>query len=529
VKDSLPSNFSDPGFTPGARHFAALAAIVSERDETRAEAAERALARAGLPAARLALEQLSTAVAPARARWVRLVGRVARETHDAELRSRLLALLDDADDKSRRNAVIALGKIGGEGVEAGLLARLNVAPLPEQRSLVEALGKVGGPAALERLEALTSDDPELARLRDRAVVMLSRTHARSDAATELDLARGFDTPLRVVLRCRPGLAEVLQAEARSSGFTSARVTAPDRVELDLAGPLASVASLRTALDFALAVPLAGGDDGAIVRALEAPETLEALARLTRGPLRFRLAWAEGGHRRARVWRIAGELSRRHSTLINDPSDAPWEALVERDRLLWFPRGAVDRRFEYRRRDVPAASHPSIAAALARIAGVEPDDVVWDPFVGSGLELIERARLGPYRDLYGSDVDPRALDAARENLDAARVLRAHLVQADATQFAPKDVSLIITNPPMGRRVARDGTISDLIRRFVDAAARALAPAGRMVWLSPFPEKSARAFEAKRLDVHRMGAVDLGGFEAELQLVRKVTVLRSRHAG
>ena len=30
------------------------------------------------------------------------------------------------------------------------------------------------------------------------------------------------------------------------------------------------------------------------------------------------------------------------------------------------------------------------------ASARPDDVVWDPFVGSGLELIERARLGPVR-------------------------------------------------------------------------------------------------------------------------------------
>ena len=32
-----------------------------------------------------------------------------------------------------------------------------------------------------------------------------------------------------------------------------------------------------------------------------------------------------------------------------------------------------------------------SSALARAAGVQPQEVVWDPFVGSGLELIERAR------------------------------------------------------------------------------------------------------------------------------------------
>ena len=32
-----------------------------------------------------------------------------------------------------------------------------------------------------------------------------------------------------------------------------------------------------------------------------------------------------------------------------------------------------------------------------------NDLVWDPFVGSGTELCERALLGPYRALVGSDL------------------------------------------------------------------------------------------------------------------------------
>jgi predicted RNA methylase len=519
VKDALPPDIADPGFTPGARHFRALAALISERDEARAEPAERALARAGLPAARFAVAELETAVPPARARWVRLVGRIARETRDDELRATLVSLLKDGDDKSRRNAVIALGKVGGPAVEAALLGRYEHAPLPERRSLVEALGKIGGAPALGFLERIESDDPELQRLRARALVMLNRTRARSTESSEIDLSPLLASSVRVVVRCRAGLAQVLAAEAREAGLTGVRVAVRDRVELETAGPLAPVAALRTALDFAIAVPLSGSDDRAIVEALDDSARTAMLAGLTKGPLRFRLAWAEGGHRRARVWRIASELSQRGSPLINDATGAPWEAVVDGERLLWFPRGAADRRFEYRVRDVPAASHPSIAAALARVAGVEEDDVVWDPFVGSGLELVERARLGPYHRLHGTDLDHRALDAARENLRSANVERFELVEADATRFSIADVSLIITNPPMGRRVARDGSIGSLMQSFVDAAARTLGPRGRLVWLSPFPERTARAFEAKRLDVTRMGAIDLGGFEAELQHVRR----------
>src|SRR5947207_4079330 len=59
-------------------------------------------------------------------------------------------------------------------------------------------------------------------------------------------------------------------------------------------------------------------------------------------------------------------------------------------------------FRSRVADVAAASHPTIAAALARVAGTAPDEVVWDPFCGSGAELVERGRLGSARLLGTED-------------------------------------------------------------------------------------------------------------------------------
>jgi hypothetical protein len=38
---------------------------------------------------------------------------------------------------------------------------------------------------------------------------------------------------------------------------------------------------------------------------------------------------------------------------------------------------------------------------------------------------------------------------------------------------------------------------------------------MIWLSPFPDATARAASDAGLRVERLGAVDLGGFDAELQ--------------
>jgi tRNA G10 N-methylase Trm11 len=217
------------------------------------------------------------------------------------------------------------------------------------------------------------------------------------------------------------------------------------------------------------------------------------------------------------------LRKRTRDLVNDSHDARWTLRASPDgcgELHLVPRFDQDPRFAYRRADVPAASHPTIAAALARLAGVQADEVVWDPFVGSGLELVERARLGPVRELWGSDIDPRALSAARLNLDAAGLSFARLVEGSALTFAPSAPSLIVTNPPMGRRVARDGTVGDLLEGFLEHAARVLRPSGRLVWLSPLGERTRTVARRLGLQVVTGPSVDMGGFVAEVQICTRV---------
>jgi 23S rRNA G2445 N2-methylase RlmL len=275
------------------------------------------------------------------------------------------------------------------------------------------------------------------------------------------------------------------------------------------------------LRFPLAAePVRGGEapGDAVVRAVTSEPSRAVLATWTAGTPRYRLAWAEGGHRRAATWDTAAAIARAWPALVNDPTASLWEVRVEQGpdavEVALCPRALVDPRFAWRRRDVPAASHPTIAAGLALVAGARDDDVVWDPFVGSGAELVERARLGKARALRGSDVDPRALEAARENLAAAHV-DALLEQGDALDLAPEGVTLVITNPPMGRRAVRTSGLSDMLDRFVAHAAAVLVPGGRLVWIAPWPERARSSALAAGLHLERARRVDMGGFDAEMQ--------------
>jgi 23S rRNA G2445 N2-methylase RlmL len=265
-----------------------------------------------------------------------------------------------------------------------------------------------------------------------------------------------------------------------------------------------------------------------VRALGSDAAWRVFSTYTKGPIRYRVEWADAGRRRGATWNVARALARVRPELINDPVDAPWEAVIavraQRERAhvmveLW-PRGIDDPRFVYRQRLLPASSHPTIAAALARVGGVRDDDVVWDPFVGAGAELIERAYLGPYATLIGSDSSLVALEAAADNLRVAGIERAELRVGDARSFqASHAPSLVLTNPPFGRRVVRREEIADVLDAAVANIAAQLVPGGRFVWVSPMPRRTLDQAERGGLSVVHRFTVDMGGFDAEVQAFRK----------
>jgi hypothetical protein len=514
VSDDLRRALADPGYTPPRRAFPEMVTLLGHPEL--GERALRALLSAGLPAATFAAQSLSSGVSgPDASTLVRLVGRALRSHDEPELLESLVRALGSSEAEVRREAAIALGKSGRASAEPALLECLSSSDPKLLRSAVEALGKVGSERALERLAALEVP-PNLLQVVTRARLMLERSVGRDDRAQQpLLLDAALPGTRRVVLWCRPGLAELMADEAAALG---ARVVGSARAELDFSGTLSRLLELRLAQGLALAWPIASPSPEHVLQALLDPELAETLQSWTSGALRFRLEWQGAGHRRADTWRIAQGLRENHARLINDPTQAPWSIEVEHapaPRLLLKPVAAPELRFDYRVRDVPAASHPTLAAALARAGGVRESDVAWDPFTGSGVELVERGKLGPYRALHGTDLDARALAAAQLNIERAGLSGVTLEQADARTHRVEGLTLVLTNPPMGRRVLRARGLSGVLCQVVRNVASQLGAGGRMVWLSPFPDATARAAQDAGLGVERLEPVDLGGFSAELQ--------------
>lgn len=537
ASEALLTRALDPGFTPGAKDVPALvelwegAGLDGVELRGRRKSIEKALARGEHGVARRLLEGFDARPGEQRAMRLRVLARMGSRMELDEFPLRLLSALSDETPRVVREAARAVAKV--EGLEAAryeeaLLSVCQDAAVPERKAAVDALGRIGGPRAKAQLERLARDDADLSRRIDQAITLIERRLGRNEAGAIIG-AQKLPQPTPIWLRCRAGAAIVVADQAAANlGAPAVEILVNAAVGLPWSGTLNDLHRVRTAIDVALVFELADGASivDRVVATLQAPRLVEALGAWTRGPVRFRLAFAEGGRRRAAIKQVAQRLTKLGSTLINDSRAAPWliEVDEKRGQLRCVPRGA-DTRFAYRHTDVPAASHPSLAALLAWLGAPEPGQRVWDPFCGTGSELIECAMLRPGLHLWGTDVDADALAGAKENFAAAQVevasVRWDQVDAREAELPPDagPVSLILTNPPMGRRIGRDGNLRPLLGGFVEHAARMLGPGGRLVWVTPLPKFTADAGRSAGLQVDRITDFDMGGFEVVVQRMRK----------
>ncbi len=319
-------------------------------------------------------------------------------------------------------------------------------------------------------------------------------------------------PNLYVAHTQPGFEGVAADEiaARIGGAREiARRTVPDRAGMTIFfSPSAQkMTALRTAEDlFGLAGYRAGlGPESAALdkvraAAREAPlveQMLQARVKVSPGAragrrLRFRvIARMAGEHefRRVDFQRSVerGIIERDDHTWRLEEGDAEvelWATMIDAEFFLTV-RLSDDRmrHREYKTAQRPASLRPASAAALAWLSRPHDEDVVLDPFCGAGTILIERANLGRYAMLLGSDRDSAALAAARTNV-GARYKPIQLENWDAASLPLDDSSVdkIVTNLPWGVRYGTHGENRRLYPVWLREFGRVLKSGGTMVLLT-----------------------------------------------
>jgi len=174
--------------------------------------------------------------------------------------------------------------------------------------------------------------------------------------------------------------------------------------------------------------------------------------------------------------------------------------------------------------VPASLRPTMAAAMARMVGTVPDNLVLDPMCGAGtilgelIELSKRRRAG-HLNVLGGDVEIVALRAAGANL--RRVGPAFMSRWDATclPIANESIDRIVSNPPFGKQLGSPEEIGPLYQSMVREYDRVLKDDGRVVLLVSEQQALRDAIRPVKWQAQRQLKVETLGQDAVISVWRK----------
>jgi SAM-dependent methyltransferase len=327
-----------------------------------------------------------------------------------------------------------------------------------------------------------------------------------------------------LVRTAPGLARTAQAELRHRKV----IRHTDRVDLlwQRNHDLLFLPSLRA--DPAAADPRTAEELHRCLiygRYKISEQQLDRLARqlLDRGGRWRIVATAEGTHfNRHDLQRFLGRALQARGVKVDDGAtptlfafcvDQAYYVSVPERRAADMPGRAA------RSREREASLPPSIAGALAFLGRPEPGDTVLDPVMGSGTLLAEAHALAPDAALLGRDIDPKAVSAARGNLDG---VPADLAPGDARELdlADASVSLILANLPFGKQYGEVAENPDLYRAMLREWRRVARPTGwRAVVLAADPDLVADTAKEAGLRVDRRVDIRVRGEPATILLLSR----------
>ena len=468
-----------------------------------------------------------------------LYSRFGMEEEKAIVREWLTALLADPQEKIRRYAMTALPKIGvSEVAESQMISLLKESGgIREKHHLGRALEKVGGAATL----ALAGDNLRGSTKQKVKAAVLRRENPGN---IRMDALLPADAGLKIFLRSRRGLKGIVREEAEEKldeAIFKIGEVRPGCVTVTPRRPftLAMLYELRCFATVGFSLGLVQNGEGeawieGLAAAIASPRACTLMLAATDGTARYRLDFPARGHQRGAIRAVVERAYAMAPEILNDARQALWSVdvlpvgvLGSQASVELRPRLYPDPRLTYRQDDIAAASHPPLAAAMARLAARasfgRKAQTIWDPFCGSGLELIERSLLGGVSTAYGTDLDEKALQVARANFAAASLTTTEAVfrQTDFRDvfrdemIKPSSISLVISNPPLGRRV-RVKDLRGLFGDFFATASRALKPDGLLIFANPL--QMGPGDPSLKLEYSQ--TVDLGGFNCQLEMYRKV---------
>lgn len=173
------------------------------------------------------------------------------------------------------------------------------------------------------------------------------------------------------------------------------------------------------------------------------------------------------------------------TLVGDNARSEiWVTLLRNHLLVGLRLSDITmRRRSYKTSSLPASLKPTVARAMVMLSEPRPDDVFLDPMCGSGTIPIERAHAERYQLIFCGDVDPRAVQATRDNVGPRyKPIQIHQWDARSLSLEDASVSAIVTNLPFGKQIGTHRDNRRLYPALLQEWTRVLKSDGRLVLLT-----------------------------------------------
>ena len=333
---------------------------------------------------------------------------------------------------------------------------------------------------------------------------------------------GFPEGCRLEMTAPEGLTEVLGQEAVKAGFQLEKIrSAGVRVRMTAEAQPDQVRLWHELLIPIGVVPY----DPEAVADLCRSRVLPFLKKTHEGMPPFYYRWELRGFsdRAAAARELTQALAMQE--LVANPSSYEVELRLIRQgtqaRLAVKLYTRRDERFAYRKKALPASIHPATAAGLMALAApwLKDGATVADPCCGSGTLLIERAQRTVCRRI-GIDISRQAIEAAKENFQAAG-LSGSFLQCDCLRWKPKQpVDEILSNLPFGNRVGTHESNQRLYAGFIKKLPDWLKPGGVAVLYTMEIRLLRQCLEdCKALEVRRIVRTEAGGLTPAIFILQK----------
>lgn len=158
---------------------------------------------------------------------------------------------------------------------------------------------------------------------------------------------------------------------------------------------------------------------------------------------------------------------------------------------------------------PGGMSPKLARCMVNLSRIKKDEILLDPFCGTGGILIEAGLVGAH--VIGSDINWKMKNGSAINLEDAGIQNYETYKIDFHQLKlPKPAKAVVTDPPYGISTTTGGINSEeVIGDFLDSIQKSITNDALIVTASPhyvnineiFKQKGFNLKEQYFIKMHR----------------------------